>query len=92
LNIRNANIHKAADFIGVGEDIQRYRRLVRGGSAPDVYDEPGIRDLNVPGSTLAVASAQDAAAENLIIELGRSIDVSDGNKKCDSEPVLGVIS
>jgi hypothetical protein len=87
LNIRDANIHEAADFVGVGERAQRYRRLIRGGPAPNVHNEPGIRDLNVPGRALAVASAQNAAAENLFIEIRRSINVSDGDKKRDGEPV-----
>src|SRR5580693_6400496 len=87
MNIRNADIHEAADFIRVGKDAQRYRRLVRGGSAPNVHNEPRVRDLNVPGRTLAVASAQNAAAENLFIEISRSIDVGDRNKERDGEPV-----
>src|SRR5580700_10580543 len=57
LNIRNADIHKAADLIRVGGDAERYRRLVRGGPATDVDDEPRVRDLNVPRRTLAVAQA-----------------------------------
>jgi hypothetical protein len=89
LNIRDANIHKAADFIRVGGDAQRYRRLVRGGPAPDVHNEPRIPDLDVPGRTLAVASAQNAAAKDLFIEISRAIDVGDGDKKCDGEPVAG---
>src|SRR5580692_9552376 len=89
LNICNANIHKTVDFIRVCYDAQRYRRLIRGGPAPDVHNEPRIRDLNVPGRTLAVASAQNAATEDLFIEISRSIDVSDGDKKCDGEPVAG---
>jgi hypothetical protein len=52
LNIRNANIHKAADFIRVGEGAQRYRRLIRGGAAADVHNEPRIRDLDMPRGTL----------------------------------------
>ena len=83
------NIHKAADFIRVGGDTQRYRRLVRGGPAPDINNQPRIRDLNVPGRALAVASAQNAAAEDLCIEISRSIDVGDSNKKRDGEPVDG---
>jgi hypothetical protein len=92
LNIRNSNIHKAADFIRVGEDVQRYRRLIRGGPAPDVHNEPRIRDQNVPGRTLDIASAQNAAAEDLLIEICGSIDVSDGDKKCDGEPVVTVLA
>src|ERR1700688_2193622 len=87
LNIRNTNIHKAADFIRVGEGAQRYRRLIRGGPAAEVHNEPRIRDLEVPGPALAVAAAQNAAAEDLFIEIIRSIDVGDGNKECDGEPV-----
>jgi hypothetical protein len=89
LDIGNADIHKAADLIRVGEDAERYRRLVGGRAAPDVHNEPRIRDLNVPGRTLAVASAQTAAAEDLLIEICRSIDVGDGDKKCDGEPSAG---
>src|ERR1700722_4400692 len=69
LNIRHADVHKATDLVRVGGDAQRYRRLVRGGTAADVHDEPCVRDLNVPGRSLAVASAQNAAAENLFIEI-----------------------
>ena len=35
LNIRNTEIHKAVDVIRVG-DAERYRRLIRGGPAPNV--------------------------------------------------------
>src|SRR5271154_3366543 len=55
-NIRNANIHKAADLIRVSEDAKRYRWLVGGRSASDVDKQPRIRDLNVPRRALAVAS------------------------------------
>jgi hypothetical protein len=43
----------------------------------------------VPGRTLAVASAQNATAEDLFIEISGSIDVGDGDKKRDGEPVAG---
>ena len=42
-----------------------------------------------PDRTLAVASAQNAAAKDLFIEISRSIYVSDGDKKCDRKPVPG---
>ena len=87
MNIRNADIHKAADLIRVGEDAERYRRLIGGRSATDVDNEPRIRDLNVPRRTLAVASAQNAAAEDLFIKISRSVDVGDGDEMCDREPV-----
>jgi hypothetical protein len=76
LNIRNADIQEAADLI-----------LVRGGPAPDVDDQPSIRDLNVPRRTLAVASAENAAAEDLLIKISRSVDVGDGDEMCDGKPV-----
>ena len=92
MNIRNADIQEAADLIRVGRDVERYRRLVRGGPAPDVDNQPGIRDLNVPRRTLAVASAQNAAAEDLFIKIGRSVDVGDGGEMCDGRPVARGIS
>ena len=52
MNICNADIQEAADLIRIGGDTERYRRLVRGGAAPDVDNQPGIRDLNVPGRAL----------------------------------------
>jgi hypothetical protein len=56
LNIRNAEIHEAVDVLRVG-DAERYRRIVRGGSAPDVDEEPSIRNLNVRGRAFAIARA-----------------------------------
>src|SRR5580700_6423809 len=85
LNIGNADIHKTADLIRVG-DPERYRRLVGGRPAPDVDKEPHIRDLNVPGRAAAVASAQNATAEDRFIEASRSFDVGDGEKVRDGEP------
>src|SRR5207247_74025 len=90
-NIRNADIHTAADLMRVGEDAKRYRRLVGGRPggrpAPNVDKEPSIRDLNVPRRALAVASAQSATAEDRFIEAKRSVDVGDGEKMCDADSV-----
>src|SRR5271167_4496266 len=86
LDIRNADIHKAVELIRVG-DAERYRRLVGGRPAPDVDKEPSIRDLNVRGRAFAVATAQNATAENLLIEASRPVDVGDGKKMCDGEPL-----
>jgi hypothetical protein len=91
LDIRNADIHKAVDLIRVG-DAELYRRLVRGSARPDVDKEPSIRDLNVGGRAFAVASAQNATAEDLLIEASRPVDVGDGEKMCDAEPLRGGIS
>ena len=92
MNIDNADIQEAADLIGVGWDAERYRRLVRGGAASDVDNQPSIRDLNMPRRTLGVASAQNAAAEDLFIKISRSVDVGDGDEMCDGEPSRGGIS
>jgi hypothetical protein len=43
----------------------------------------------MPRPTLAIASAQNSTTEDLFIEISRSIDVGDGDKKCDREPVAG---
>jgi hypothetical protein len=41
----------------------------------------------VPRRTLAVASAENAAAEDLLIKISRSVDVGDGDEMCDGESV-----
>jgi hypothetical protein len=46
----------------------------------------------VPRRTLAVASAQNAAAEDFFIKISRSVDVGDGDEMCDGEPVARGIS
>src|SRR5580698_5535460 len=51
--------------------------------------EVEVCDLNVPGRTLAVASAQSATTKDFLIKTSRSIDVSDGDKMGDGEPVAG---
>src|SRR5271167_1334303 len=85
MDVRNADVHEAADLIPVSEDAQSYRGLVGGRPAPDVDKQPGIRDLNVPRRALAVATAQRAAAEDRFIEAKRSVDVGDGEKMCDAD-------
>ena len=92
LNIRNADIHKTADPVRVGGDAERYCRLVRGAPTPNIDNQPSTRDLNVLGRTLAIASALNAAAEDFLIKISRSINVGDGDKKCDGEPIAGGIS
>src|ERR1700683_644765 len=42
LNIGNADIHEAADQIGVGGDAERCRWLVGCRTAPDIDDEPHV--------------------------------------------------
>src|ERR1700674_1491297 len=82
---RNANIHEAIDVIRVG-NAERHRRLVRGGPASDVEDEPRISDLNVTGC-VAVAQAQDASAKVPFVVASRSFDVGDGEKNRDADPL-----
>ena len=85
MNIRNAEIHKAVDVIRVG-DAERYRRLIRGRPASNVQNHPDIRKLKVP-RRVAVTQAQNASAEDLLVLAGRSLDVGDGEKLRDADPL-----
>src|SRR5436190_19450236 len=67
-------------------DAERYRRLIRGRPASNVQNHPDIRKLKVPGR-VAVTQAQNASAEDLFVVASRSLDVGDGEKVCDAEPV-----
>src|SRR5271155_4719668 len=84
-NIRNAEIHKAVDVIRVG-DAERYRRLIRGGPTPNVQNHPDIRKLKVRGR-VAVTHGQNASAEDVFIVASRSLDVGDGEKMRDADPL-----
>src|SRR6202030_195038 len=86
LNIRNAEIHKAVDVIRVG-DAERYRRLIRGRPAPDVQNHPDIRKLK-GRRRVAVTPAQDASAEDLFVVASRSLDVGNGEKMRDADPLF----
>src|SRR5271156_6320377 len=88
MNICNADIHKAADFIGVGWDAEYYRWLVGRRTAPGVDDEPRVGDLEVPRRAALVASAVDATAEDRFVKSKRSLDVGDGEKVRDDKPIL----
>jgi hypothetical protein len=88
MNIRNADIHEAADCIGVGGDSERYRWFVGCRTAADIDNEPRVRDLDVPWRALAVASAQNATSEYLLLKSSRSFDVGDSEKVCDGKPIL----
>src|SRR5208337_1749539 len=87
LNIRNADIQEAADGIGVGGDAKRYRGFVGCRTAPDVDNEPRVRDLDVPRRAAAVASAENATSEDFFVKSSRSFDIGDGEKICDGKPV-----
>ena len=94
MNIRNADIHEAADGIGIGGNAKRYRWFVGCGTALDVDNEPRVCDLDEPRRALAVASGQDTAAEDLFVKSKGSFDVSDSDKVCDdgrepARPVVG---
>src|SRR5271169_3123748 len=88
MNIGNADIHKAVDQIGIGGDAERYRWFVGCRAAPDVDNEPRVRDLEVTRSALAIASAQNATTEDRFVKSKRSLDVGDGEKVCDGNAVL----
>src|SRR5215472_10132931 len=85
LNIRNAEIHKAVDVIRVG-DAERYRRLIGSRPAPDVYNHPEIRELKVT-RRIAITSAQDASPEHLLVVTKRPVDIGDGEKMRDADPL-----
>jgi hypothetical protein len=84
LNIRNPEIHKAADVIRVG-DAEGYRRLIRGPPASNVQDHPDIRQLKVR-RRVAITHGQNASAEDLFVVASRSLDVGDGKKVRDADP------
>src|ERR1700719_1559551 len=88
MNIGNADIHKGVDQIGVGGDAERYRWFVGCRTAPDVDNEPRVRDVDVPRRTAAVASAQNATSEDRFVKPSRSFDAGDGEKVCDGKPIL----
>src|ERR1700683_5453379 len=85
MNIRNPEIHKAVDMIRVG-DAERHRRLIRGRPATKVQNHPDIRKLKVR-RRVAVAQAQNASAEDLFVVASRSLDVGDGEKLRDADPL-----
>src|SRR6478735_4701219 len=88
LNIGDANVHEAAEVIGIGRYAKRDRRLVGCRPAAHVDDEPRVRKLDVSRRSLAVAPAQDAAAEDRFVKSKRSPDIGDDEKVCDGNPVL----
>src|SRR6202161_3366317 len=85
LNICNADIQKTVDVVRVG-NAERYRRLVRCWSTPNVQNHPDIRELKVAGR-IAVTEAQNASAENLFIVASRSLDLGDGEKLRNADPL-----
>src|ERR1700735_2166282 len=85
LNIRNAEIHKAVDVIRVG-DAERYRWLIWGRPAPDVQNHPDIRQLKIR-RRVAVTHGQNASAEDLFVVVSRAVDVGDGEKMRDADPL-----
>src|SRR5579862_4089238 len=85
LDIRNAEIHKAVDVIRVGH-AERYRGLVRGRPASHIQNHPDIRKLQVR-RRVAVTHSQNASAEDLFVVASRSLDVGDGEKMRDADPL-----
>src|ERR1700733_9067121 len=58
------------------------------GPPPGVDEEPRVRDLDVPRRAFAVAPAQNATSEDRFVKSKRSLDVGDGEKVCDGNPIL----
>jgi len=86
LNIRNPEIHKAIDVIRVG-DAERDRRLIRGWPASNVQNHPDIRQLKVR-RRVAVTHGQNASAKDLFVVASRSLNVGNGEKMRDADPVF----
>ena len=86
LDIRNPEIHKAVDVIRVG-DAERDRWLIRSRPSANVQNHPDIRKLKVP-RRVAVTQAQNASAEDFFVVASRSLDVGDGEKMRDADPIL----
>jgi hypothetical protein len=60
---------------------------------PGVGPPPGltrshVRDLDVSRRAFAVAPAQNATSEDFFVKSKRSLNVSDGEKVCDGDPLL----
>src|SRR5262249_55967079 len=72
----------------IGGDAERYCWFVRCPTAPDVDDEPRVRDPEVPRRAPAVASAQNYPSEDRLVKSKRSFDVGDGDKVRDGKPIL----
>src|ERR1700692_4551881 len=58
------------------------------GPPPGLTREPRVRDLDVPRRAFAVAPAQNATSEDRFVKSKRSLDVGDGEKVCDGNPIL----
>src|SRR5262249_31577883 len=67
---------------------ERYRWFCGCRTAPDVDNEPRVRDLDVPRRAAAVASAENATSEDRFVKSSRSFDVGDGQKVCDGKSIL----
>src|ERR1700722_19714945 len=88
MNIGNADIHEAADQIGIGGDAERDRWFVGRRTTPGIDEEPRVRDLDVPRRAFAVAPAQNATSKDRFVKSKRSLDVGDREKVCDGNPIL----
>src|ERR1700691_1009748 len=86
LNIRNPEIHKAIDVIRV-RDAERHRRLIRSRPASNVQNHPDIRKLKIR-RCVAVTHGRNASAEDLFVVASRSLEVRDGEKTRDADPLF----
>src|ERR1700722_16218299 len=57
------------------------------GPPPGVDEEPRVRDLDVPRRAFAVTPAQNATSEDRFVKSKRSLNVGDGEKVCDGNPI-----
>lgn len=87
MNIRNANIHEATNFIGVGRRSERYRWFVRCRTAPHIENEPNICDFDIR-RCVPVASADNLATKDRFIELNGSLEIGHSEKVSNGKPLL----
>jgi hypothetical protein len=73
LNVLDPDVEEAADPVGVARRLQGDGRLVVGGTAPDVDDDPGIgqRDVGQPAGT----GEGHPAAQYLGVEAPGALDI-----------------
>jgi hypothetical protein len=90
LNVGYADIHEAADLIGVRRSPERYGRFVGCWTSPNVDDEPRVCDSDI-GRCIPIASAHDFSSEDLLVEFDGSFDVGQVRKCAMVNPCCGGI-
>src|SRR5919204_1467208 len=85
LDVRDADVQEGAHAIGVRWGLERDRRLVLGGPAADVDDDPAVRERD----ERRLAGPDRLAAEHVRVEAARSLDVRGDDEMGQDDPFLG---